>query len=1522
VAALAFTGCPDTGKTSSETVVNKTAITLDAPVTGVLAATFVDEEQFTGRVTWSPVIQGGVFDAGQEYTAKIALTAKAGFTLKGATGFTVNGQAAEFDGSVVTSAKFPATIAGSGVVTHRTIKLTAPVTDATPETAIGTDSQFSGTVTWSGNPTKFEARTPYTATIALTATEGWTFAGLDERFFSIEGYAALVTFTGSGTTGTVTAKFPETGGTGVGSDVDPVTAKDINGLTAPAVGLVPVTSFVNQQFTGAVTWTPTHSTFQSGQTYTANVTLTAAKGWTFDGVGAGFFNKVPGSDETTNTAGTGNTIAVTVNFPAARSNTITHLNIRVTPPVTGQVPDTRELTDLETPVQYTATVTWQPAHPTFQSHTVYRVAIAVKPAAGFTVEELGVNCFIVNGVRYDSVTREGPVNNAGSGAVVYEFPATDKSINFATPFYDAGAASNNQVWSSVELDEPAFSIGGNTPASTTPPYGGVYPSTAWTYNGGLTAPGYPNVMAVSTLRDSNFWEGRVTWNPLIDITDSLFKAATVYTATIKLTAREGYTLAGVPANFFKVTSPQVNGASAYAAGSDTVTVTYYTTPGTATDPAKIDMRTLKGVKAPETGIASQGVAADIGAITGSTGALSTAQYTVDSITWLGGSNNLTPGTAFGASTVYTATITLSPQTGYKFDGDDTMTVEGVGTGTVSKTLTGTGNSQKLVLTVIYPQTAANAGTKVVTDKMLFRVPIPVTGRSSTQTVGSSPTALPDVVSNTTAANNQFSATVASITWTPSATTFATGISYRATITLAGTGTAPNQYTFNGVTANYFDMDGKPTGTTVANSANSGIVTIVFPPTEGDPIDNTNYMASASPSTYRVAILGLTVPRVGEVPVKTVAAGAATSGSNDFSYDVTWSPNDTRFKYNVLYTATLTIKPAAGKSVMGTPANFYSVAGAAEPPTNAANSATVTVKFPTPSEGIMGKGDHGDGVPGGAAATPESEIWGVKVPLTADDLYTTVTETESYTGTIQWNSVPVPTAGATKFESAKKYRATITLDPKPGYTATGLPINHFDLPATIKAVSGVNVTQNVADNAVIVVDFPVCDTTLSDNILTTALLPNAVAGEQPKAVAAITTANIFKATDLQWSPAIINNPGNLLFNGRFASGNNTNINLGPAGTGSGIVYTATLTLQAEKGGATKYTMRGIGVNYFKPQTGATYTITHPAYNNSLPDTDPNYEKLVLTITFASTEKTISVDAGTGTANGRAIPGILLPKTGDAAMPALTPDPAPAITTSRKIETAQYTGVVTWDATAGNINVGATAGSPLLGKYAAAIHPVATIVLTPKAGYTFYGVPENFFRIFTTQNASGVWGGPSTELAAGETAPTAPGTPAVTEARLFYNATTNGGPLNAVPGANITLKAYYPLTETVVGTTVAGTTSSLAGLKPTGGTALPAGPSATPTQFTLTSFNYKDGNGQDVETPAAASSGVVYTSTIVLTRVTDPVGTTPTLFTFAGLDNTGVAALFPDLGAGSVVIQSPATITSSTNSITLFVVWPPL
>ncbi|WP_461255316.1 beta strand repeat-containing protein [Treponema sp. R80B11-R83G3] len=189
--------------------------------------------------------------------------------------------------------------------------VTVPVTGAIPVTSITENEQYSGIVTWSGNPSVFAAATQYTATITLTPKTDYTLQGVSSNFFTVAGATYVSNYSNSGV---ITAVFPQTA-----AIVIDIPA--IQGVTAPVTGVIPVTSITaNEQYSGTVTWNGNPSTFAAETQYTATITLTAKTGYTLQGVTYNFFT-VAGATSVSNSANSG---VITATFP--RTNALMPAN--------------------------------------------------------------------------------------------------------------------------------------------------------------------------------------------------------------------------------------------------------------------------------------------------------------------------------------------------------------------------------------------------------------------------------------------------------------------------------------------------------------------------------------------------------------------------------------------------------------------------------------------------------------------------------------------------------------------------------------------------------------------------------------------------------------------------------------------------------------------------------------------------------------------------------------------------------------------------------------------------------------------------------------------------------------------------------------------------------------------------------------------------------------------------------------------------------------------------------------------
>ena len=179
--------------------------------------------------------------------------------------------------------------------------VTIPVTGATPVSAITPDPQFTGSVSWSGSPTRFSASSIETATISLAPSINFTLTGVSRNFFTVSG-ATSVTYETN--TAIVIVVFPRT------SPPEVINISSIQGLTVPVTGAIPVATITsNLQYTGIVSWSGSPTVFPAETIETATVTLTPNLGFTLDGVARNFFT-VSGSTQVIFETGTSTVLVV------------------------------------------------------------------------------------------------------------------------------------------------------------------------------------------------------------------------------------------------------------------------------------------------------------------------------------------------------------------------------------------------------------------------------------------------------------------------------------------------------------------------------------------------------------------------------------------------------------------------------------------------------------------------------------------------------------------------------------------------------------------------------------------------------------------------------------------------------------------------------------------------------------------------------------------------------------------------------------------------------------------------------------------------------------------------------------------------------------------------------------------------------------------------------------------------------------------------------------------------------------
>jgi len=209
---------------------------------------------------------------------------------------------------------------------------------------------------------------------------------------------------------------------------DDVIPANITGITVPVTGATPAAGGTGtSEFTvTSVNWTPSASTFAAGTAYTAEITLTAAAGFTFENTAADAFDGKVAGATVTNPAGTapGGTLLLNAAFPAtapAALASVTPANITgITVPVTGATPAAGGTGTSEFTV---TSVNWTPSASTFAAGTAYTAEITLTAAAGFTFENTAADAF--DG-KVAGATVTNPAGTAPGGTLLLNaaFPAT------------------------------------------------------------------------------------------------------------------------------------------------------------------------------------------------------------------------------------------------------------------------------------------------------------------------------------------------------------------------------------------------------------------------------------------------------------------------------------------------------------------------------------------------------------------------------------------------------------------------------------------------------------------------------------------------------------------------------------------------------------------------------------------------------------------------------------------------------------------------------------------------------------------------------------------------------------------------------------------------------------------------------------------------------------------------------------------------------------------------------------------
>jgi len=199
--------------TDELSVIPVALVNVTAPISGAIPnITAAGTGSFTpDAVAWSP--NHTAFVMGARYTASVTLMANQGHTFDGLIVATINGNPAvvtnNSDGTVTLSFEFLPTVARDvSVIPIAAVNVIPPMDGATPDpTATGSGNFTLGTVSWSPSTSSFSGNARYTATVTLTANDGYIFEGLTTG--TINGNTATIS-NNIGSMITLSFEFPVT----------------------------------------------------------------------------------------------------------------------------------------------------------------------------------------------------------------------------------------------------------------------------------------------------------------------------------------------------------------------------------------------------------------------------------------------------------------------------------------------------------------------------------------------------------------------------------------------------------------------------------------------------------------------------------------------------------------------------------------------------------------------------------------------------------------------------------------------------------------------------------------------------------------------------------------------------------------------------------------------------------------------------------------------------------------------------------------------------------------------------------------------------------------------------------------------------------------------------------------------------------------------------------------------------------------------------------------------------------------
>ena len=210
-------------------------------------------------------------------------------------------------------------------------------------------------------------------------------------------------------------------------------------VTAPATGAMPNTVATGSgNFSiGPVIWLPAHTTFQSGQKYTASITLSALSGYTFTGIAA--TNVTINGYNATITGTPGASLTIEYEFSPTSLTTIPSVAINIDAPVTYNTPATIAVGTGNFTI---GAVSWMDNDDPFKGNKMYTATVTLTANTSYSFT--GSTSATING-QVAMI-----INNSGSSLTLSRtFPATTRLTQNALTIVNPGQK---------KFGDPAFSL--------------------------------------------------------------------------------------------------------------------------------------------------------------------------------------------------------------------------------------------------------------------------------------------------------------------------------------------------------------------------------------------------------------------------------------------------------------------------------------------------------------------------------------------------------------------------------------------------------------------------------------------------------------------------------------------------------------------------------------------------------------------------------------------------------------------------------------------------------------------------------------------------------------------------------------------------------------------------------------------------------------------------------------------------------------------------------------------------------